>query len=89
MRQELEDNRRHRRVSREEEQQLLGHAPDYLRPLLVLALDAGLRRGEMLAVNWADVDARPGWLRLRGDTTKSMMRPSRQVLRSRLHPISR
>jgi integrase len=71
VRQELEDNRRHRRISKEEEQQLFEHAPDYLRPLLVLALDAGLRRGEMLALTWADIDARPGWLRLRGETTKS------------------
>jgi integrase len=71
VRQELEDNRRHRRVSKDEEQRLLEHAPDYLRPLLVLGLDAGLRRGEMLAMTWADVDARPGWLRLRGETTKS------------------
>ncbi len=71
IRQELEDNRRHRRISKDEEQRLLRHAPDYLRPLIVLGLDAGLRRGEMLALTWADVDARPGWLRLRGETTKS------------------
>ena len=71
VRQDLEDNRRHRRILKEEEQQLLEHAPDYLRPLLVLALDAGLRRGEMLALTWADVDARPCWIRLRGETTKS------------------
>ncbi len=71
VRQELEDNRRHRRIAKEEEQKLLDHAPEYLRPLLILALDAGLRRGEMLALTWADVDARPGWLRLRGETTKS------------------
>ena len=30
-----------------------------------------MRRGEMLALTWADVDAKPGWLRLRGETTKS------------------
>ena len=39
--------------------------------MIVTALDAGLRRGEMLALAWADVDAKPGWLRLRGETTKS------------------
>jgi integrase len=58
VRQELEDNRRHRRIAKEEEQKLLEHAPDYLRPLLVLALDAGLRRGEMLSLTWADVVTR-------------------------------
>jgi integrase len=71
IRQEHEDNRRHRRINRDEEQQLLDMAPEYLRPMIVTALDAGLRRGEMLALTWADVDARPGWLRLRGETTKS------------------
>ncbi len=68
---QFEDNQRHRRVSVEEEKQLLDAAPEHLRPLIVIALDAGLRRGEMLALTWADVDARPGWLRLRGETTKS------------------
>ena len=71
IRQEHEDNRRHRRVDRGEEQRLLDLAPEYLRPMIVTALDAGLRRGEMLALTWADVDARPSWLRLRGETTKS------------------
>src|SRR5215208_4948285 len=30
-----------------------------------------MRRGEMLALNWCDVDTRPGWLHLRCQTTKS------------------
>ena len=71
IRQQHEDNRRHRRIDRDEEQRILSLAPEYLRPMIVTALDAGLRRGEMLALTWADVDARPGWLRLRGATTKS------------------
>ncbi len=71
IRQEHEDNRRHRRITKAEERQLLDAAPEHLRPMIVTALDAGLRRGEMLALTWADVDAKPGWLRLRGDTTKS------------------
>ena len=71
IRQQHEDNRRHRRIDRDEERRLLEMAPEYLRPMIVTALDAGLRRGEMLALTWADVDARPGWLRLRGETTKS------------------
>ena len=43
----------------------------HLRTLIVAALDTGMRRGEMLALTWADIDAKPGWLRLRGETTKS------------------
>ncbi len=46
-------------------------AADHLKPIIITALDTGMRRGEMLALTWADVDARPGWLRLRGETTKS------------------
>ena len=68
---EQEDNQRHRRLSLEEEQKLLEVAAEHIRPMLIAALDCGLRRGEMLEVTWADVDARPGWLRLRGETTKS------------------
>jgi integrase len=71
VRQELEDNRRRRRIPQEEAKALLGAAPAHLQPLIIIALDAGLRRGEMLAMTWADVDVRPGWLRLRGETTKS------------------
>ncbi len=71
IKQEREDNRRHRRVAPDEERRLLEVAPDRLRPLITIALDTGLRRGEMLALRWADVNTRPGWLRLRGETTKS------------------
>jgi integrase len=68
---EQEDNRRHRRLGVEEEARLLEVATGLLRPLIIAALDTGMRRGEMLALNWRDVEARPGWLRLRGETTKS------------------
>ena len=68
---EREDNRRHRRVSADEEERLLDNAPEDLRPMIVVALDSGMRRGEMLALRWSDVDARPGWIRVRGETAKS------------------
>ena len=69
--QEEEDNLRHRRLTSDEEQRLMPVAADHLKPIIITALDTGMRRGEMLALTWADVDARPGWLRLRGETTKS------------------
>ena len=71
IRHEREDNRRHRRLSADEEGRLLKEAPSHLRPLIIAALDTGMRRGEMLALKWSDIDARPGWIRLRGETTKS------------------
>ena len=71
VRQEPEDNRRHRRVTPVEEEALLSHSAPHLRLMIAVALDTGARRGEMLALKWADVDARPGWIRFRGETTKS------------------
>jgi integrase len=68
---ELEDNHRHRRLGEQEEKALLAAATGPLRTLMIAALDTGMRRGEMLALTWGNVDARPGWLRLRGETTKS------------------
>jgi len=68
---EREDNRRHRRIGPDEEEALLRVAPPHLRPLIVFALDTGMRRGEMLALRWVDVDARPHWLRVRGESAKS------------------
>ncbi|WP_409566260.1 tyrosine-type recombinase/integrase [Methylobacterium sp. J-070] len=35
----------------------------YLRPLIILALETGMRRGELLALEWSDVDLSPGLAR--------------------------
>lgn len=66
-----EDNERHRRLSSDDEKRLLDAAPAFLRNLIIGAMDTGMRQGEMLAMTIADLDARPGWIRLRGTTTKS------------------
>ena len=63
---EREDNKRHRRVSPELEAKLLEEAAPHLRLMIIAALDTGMCRDEMLALTLADVDERPGWLRLRG-----------------------
>jgi integrase len=43
----------------------------YLKSRIIFALDTGTRLGDILAMTWADVDAKPEWFRLRGETTKS------------------
>jgi len=75
-----EDNKRRRRVSEDEEERLLAAASPHLRSMIVVALDTGMRRGEMLALRFADVDWNRGLITLRGETTKSK--------RTRLVPIS-
>jgi integrase len=68
---EREDNRRNRRISSEEEDGLIAAAPPHLRALMILALDTGVRAGEMLAIRIQDVDLDRGEITLRASTTKS------------------
>jgi integrase len=75
-----EDNQRRRRLSTDEELRLLDAAPPHLRSMIITALDTGTRRGEMLALRFADVDFERGLIVLRGETTKSK--------KTRLVPIS-
>lgn len=51
-----EDNTVERILSREEEERLVATAHPDLRPVLVTALNTGMRLGELLSLTWADVD---------------------------------
>ena len=68
---ELEDNKRRRRVPEEEETALLAVASPHLRSMIIAALDTGMRRGEMLALRFGDIDWKRQLIVLRGATTKS------------------
>jgi integrase len=72
-----EDNRRRRRLSEDEEERLLQVAPPLLRSLIIAALDTGMRRGEMLALRFGDIDSGRHLMVLRSEATKS--RRSRAV----------
>jgi integrase len=67
------DNRRERRISDEERASLLHAAEKYrnplMRPLIVLALESGMRRGEMLALTRDDVVPRLRVCRLKTSKT--------------------
>ena len=56
IRMELEDNKRRRRISEAEEAALLAVASPHLRSMIIAALDTGMRRGEMLALRFGDID---------------------------------
>ena len=79
IRMELEDNKRRRRISESEEAALLAVASPHLRSMIIAALDTGMRRGEMLALRFGDIDWTRRMITLRGATTKSR--------RTRLVPI--
>jgi integrase len=49
-------NFKDRILAPEEEARLLEASPAYLRPILTVALNTGMRRGEILKLEWANVD---------------------------------
>ena len=49
-----------RRVSEDEEAALLEVAPPHIQAMLIAAIDTGMRRGEMLALRFGDIDVERG-----------------------------
>ncbi len=66
---------RNRRLLPEEESRLLAHAGPHLQSLIIAALEAGCRRGELLSLRWRDivVDAHGNFqtISLRAENTKT------------------
>jgi integrase len=60
-----EDNQVERILTGDEEARLLAAASSRLRPILVLALNTGLRHGECLALRWEHIDVMAGVLQVR------------------------
>jgi len=50
------DTKKERILKDEEEAQLLPSCPKYLRPIIIVALNTGMRRGEILRLRWKQVD---------------------------------
>ncbi len=44
---------------------------DHLRPIVLLALNTGMRRGEWFHLRWADVNLKTGWLTIVDRTSKN------------------
>lgn len=59
-----EHNSRSRCLSVEEEARLLDALPDWLRPLVTVAVHTGMRKGELLGLRWQDVDWATSTVRL-------------------------
>lgn len=71
-----DERKRERILSREEETRLLNACADrqrqHLRPLIIAALDTGMRRGEMLKLRWSDVNLDARTIHVQAFHTKTM-----------------
>lgn len=59
---------------------------DHVAPLVLIAINTGLRRGELFGLTWTDVDLPQRVLTLRAATTKAQ-RPRRVPLNSEAHSV--
>lgn len=73
---------RSRFLSREEIRRLLGVCGSSLRPIVLAALHTGMRRGELLALTWKDIDFETGIVHVRESKSG---RPRRVPLTATLH----
>lgn len=70
-----DETKRERVLSHNEEARLLAACTErrsHLRPLLIVALDTGMRRGELFKLKWSDVDLYTAMIYVRATTTKTM-----------------
>jgi len=85
-----EDNRRLRFLSKEEMLRLLESCSSHLHPIVLTALNTGMRKSEILNLRWDQVDFKHGFILL--GVTKSGERreiPMNQILREALRKIPR
>ena len=83
-----ENNRRLRYLSKEEIESLLNYCPSHLKPLIIMALNTGMRRGEIFNLKWEQVDLKHGFVLL--DVTKNGDRreiPINRTLRETLETL--
>jgi integrase len=59
-----ENNQRLRFLEKEEISRLLENSSEHLKPILILALNTGMRKGEILNLKWRDIDIKRGIIHL-------------------------
>jgi integrase len=85
-----DDSKRMRYLSREECQALISACGTHLVPIIVTALNTGMRKGEILSLKWDNVDFRHGFILL--DRTKNGERrevPINDTVRRTLTSLTR
>ncbi len=71
-----DEQKRERILTREEERRLLDACSvthrAHLRPIVIAAIDTGMRRGELLSLRWQDLNLEHGLIRIQAFNTKTM-----------------
>lgn len=88
-----DDSKRLRYLSKEECQSLINACDPHLKPVVITALNSGMRRGEILNLEWdSNIDLKHGFILLNQDQTKNSERkeiPISETLRTTLQSITR
>ena len=87
-----ENNRRLRYLSKEKCQALLKECDSHVRPIVTVALNTGMRKGEILGLTWDSVDLKHGFILLEQDDTKNGERreiPVNEAARAALQSVTR
>jgi integrase len=85
-----ENNRRLRYLSKEECKALINDCNSHLKPIVITAINTGMRKGEILSLKWDNVDLKHGFILL--DRTKNGERreiPINDTLRTILQGLTR
>ncbi len=85
-------NERDRVLTEDEWERLCAAAKPHIKPIILIAYQLGLRRGEIVGLTWDQVDFKGGFIRLRGEDTKngeSRNVPLTPEVRSALADLSR
>jgi integrase len=70
-----DEKQRERIITKEEEERLLAVCVDYrahLRPIVIMALDTGMRLGEMMKLRWRDIDLENRVFNIKALNTKTI-----------------
>ncbi len=70
-----DEQKRERILTREEEERLFSACTgkkEHLRPILICAIDTGMRRGEILKLKWEDIDFQEGVIIIQAFNTKTL-----------------
>jgi integrase len=88
-----EDNQRTRYLTGDEEANLLKHCVgerEHLRPIILIAINTGMRRGEILSLRWSQIDFSRGIIHLTNTKSgKSRDVPINRVVREELLKLDR